>query len=116
MKYILFILISTFFYSCGSEYYEVTKKDSSLLFYTANQIKKEIVLNDLHQIIQIKNFDDKKLSTNWVVDNVVLQDSIEYYGNGKIKTKGYGPSKPRYSNSSETGRKKNRRVEIIIDN
>ena len=97
MKYILFVLISTFFYSCGSEYSEITKKDSSLLFYTANQIKKEIVLNDSHQIIEIKNFDDKKLSTHWVADNVVLQDSIEYYGNGKIKTKGYLKSGKKHS-------------------
>ena len=34
----------------------------------------------------------------------------------KIKVKGYGPSKPRYSNSSEVSKIKNRRVEIYIDN
>jgi len=34
----------------------------------------------------------------------------------KIKVKGYGPSKPRYSNSSEASKIKNRRVEIYIDN
>ena len=34
----------------------------------------------------------------------------------KIKVKGYGPSKPRYSNSSEANKIKNRRVEIYIDN
>tara|TARA_B100000029_G_scaffold415741_1_gene419668 strand:+ start:548 stop:1966 length:1419 start_codon:yes stop_codon:yes gene_type:complete len=47
------------------------------------------------------------------IKNYLLEKGI---GRNKIKTKGYGPSKPRYSNSSETGRKKNRRVEIIIDN
>ena len=34
----------------------------------------------------------------------------------KIKVKGYGPSKPRYSNNSEASKIKNRRVEIYIDN
>ena len=34
----------------------------------------------------------------------------------KIKVKGYGPSKPRYTNSSEANKIKNRRVEIYIDN
>lgn len=34
----------------------------------------------------------------------------------KIKVKGYGPSKPRYSNNSEANKIKNRRVEIYIDN
>ena len=34
----------------------------------------------------------------------------------KIKVKGYGPSKPRYSNNSEVNKIKNRRVEIYIDN
>ena len=34
----------------------------------------------------------------------------------KVKVKGYGPSKPRYSNSSEANKIKNRRVEIYIDN
>jgi len=34
----------------------------------------------------------------------------------KIKVKGYGPSKPRHSNSSEVSKIKNRRVEIYIDN
>ncbi len=33
----------------------------------------------------------------------------------KIKVKGYGPSKPRYSNSSEASKIKNRRVEIYIN-
>ena len=77
MKYILFISLTVFLCSCGSDYSKITKKDSSLLFYATNQIKKEIVLNDSHQIIEIKNFDDKKLSTHWVADNVALQDSIE---------------------------------------
>ena len=89
MKYILFIIISTFFYSCGSDYSEVTKKDNRLIFHGSNQIKKEIILNDAHQIVAIKNFDDTKLSTHWISNDMQLRDSIEYYGNGKIKIKGY---------------------------
>ena len=35
----------------------------------------------------------------------------------RLKIKGYGPLKPRYSNSSEDTRKLNRRVEVlVIDN
>ena len=97
IKYILIISLTIFLCSCGSEYSEITKKDNSLIFYSSNQIKKEIILNDSHQIIEIKNFDDKKLSTHWVADNVELQDSIEYYGNGKIKTKGYLKSGKKHS-------------------
>ena len=34
----------------------------------------------------------------------------------RIKTIGLGSSRPRFSNDSESGRQKNRRVEIVIDN
>ena len=89
MKYILFICLAVFFYSCDSEYSKITKKDNSLFFYTANQIKKEIILNDSHQIIEIRFFDDGNLSSQWIPNRGELKDSIDYYGNGKIKTKGY---------------------------
>ena len=34
---------------------------------------------------------------------------------GQIKVKGYGPTRPRYSNDSQEFRFKNRRVEIYIN-
>jgi len=89
MKYILFIILTIFFCSCGSEYSKITKKDNSLFFYASNQIKKEIILDGNHQIIEIRIFNDGNLSSQWIPSSVQLKDSIEYYGNGKIKTKGY---------------------------
>jgi len=89
MKYILFIILTVLFYSCGSEYSKITKKDNTLFFHTSNQIKKEIILNDSHQIIEIRTFNDSNLSSQWIPNKAELKDSIEYYGNGKIKTKGY---------------------------
>ncbi len=49
---------------------------------------------------------------------LVIKKFLVDYGvdKNKIKVKGYGPSKPRYSNSSEVSKIKNRRVEIYIDN
>ena len=61
MKYILFIILTVLFYSCGSEYSKITKKDNTLFFHTSNQIKKEIILNDSHQIIEIRTFNDGNL-------------------------------------------------------
>ena len=90
MKYILFIILTVFFYSCGSEYSKITKKDNSLFFHASNQIKKEIILDDNHQIIEIRIFNDGNLSSQWIPSSVQLKDSIEYYGNGKIKTCRYG--------------------------
>ena len=89
MKYILFSMLATFFFSCGSEYSQIIKKDNSLIFYSSNQVIKEIILNDNHQIIEIKNFDDSNLISQWIPNDIELKDSIEYYGNGNIKTKGY---------------------------
>ena len=89
MRYILFIILATFFYSCGSEYSKITTRDNHLVFHSAHQITKEIVLNNDNQIIEIRNFNDGNLSTKWIPNNIELKDSIEYYGNGKIKTKGY---------------------------
>ena len=101
MKYLLFIVVSIFFYSCGSEYSEI-KKDkinsfffgypaNTLDFYKSNQLSKRyIFLGDDKQIFEIHNFNDKKLSFRFLPDSYIeLQDSIEYYGNGKIKTRGY---------------------------
>ena len=89
IKYISFIILAIFLCSCGSEYSKITKKDNSLLFHASNQIKKEIILNDSHQIIEIRFFNDNNLSSQWVPNSLGLKDSIEYYGNGNIKTKGY---------------------------
>ena len=50
IKYISFIILAIFLCSCGSEYSKITKKDNSLLFHTSNQIKKEIILNDVYFI------------------------------------------------------------------
>jgi len=89
MRYILFIILATFFYSCGSEYSKITTRDNYLVFHSAHQIKKEIILNNDNQIIEIRNFNDGNLSTKWIPNDMELKDSVEYYGNGKIKTKGY---------------------------
>ena len=90
LKYLLFITLSTFFYSCGSEYSNVNKIDNKLFFYsTNNQLKKEIILNNANQIVGVNTFNDGKLHSKWISKTLVLQDSIEYYGNGKIKTRGY---------------------------
>ena len=48
-----------------------------------------------------------------VIKKFLTDNGVE---KNKIKVKGYGPSKPRYSNSSEANKIKNRRVEIYIDN
>ena len=89
MRYILFIILAIFFYSCESEYSKITKRDNHLVFHKFNQIKKEIILNNDNQIVEINNFNDGNLSTKWISNDIELKDSIEYYGNGKIKTKGY---------------------------
>ena len=89
MKYILFIISAIFFYSCESEYSKITKRENYLVFHKFNQIKKEIILNNNNQIVEISNFNDGNLSTKWIPNNIELKDSIEYYGNGKMKTKGY---------------------------
>ena len=89
IKYILFIILAACFYSCGSEYSKITKNNNSLFFHGSNQIKKEIILNDNNQIVEIKIFNDNNLYSQWIPNRIELKDSIEYYGNGKIKTKGY---------------------------
>tara|TARA_B100000029_G_scaffold312991_1_gene305465 strand:+ start:14409 stop:15020 length:612 start_codon:yes stop_codon:yes gene_type:complete len=88
-RYITLSLLAILFYSCGSDYSHIAHKDNNLIFYQNGQKKKEIILNNSNQIIEIRNFDDSKLSSKWVSSSVSLKDSIEYYGNGKIKTKGY---------------------------
>ena len=97
MKYILFIISAIFFYSCESEYSKITKRDNHLVFHNFNQIKKEIILNSNNQIVEISNFNDGNLSTKWIPNNIELKDSIEYYGNGKIKTKGYLKDREKHS-------------------
>ena len=89
IKYILFIILVVFLCSCGSEYSKITKQDNTLLLYGSNQIKKEIILNSSHQIIEIKVFNNNNLTHQWISASLELKDSIEYYGNGNIQTKGY---------------------------
>ena len=89
IRYILFAVLTLFFCSCESEISKIIKENNRLIFSNSNQTQKEIILNDHNQIIEIKNFNDGNLSEKWVPDNIELKDSIEYYGNGKIKTKGY---------------------------
>ena len=92
LKYLLFIVLSALFYSCGSEYSKVIKSEDiirQLSFYSANQLKKEIILNENNQINEVITFNDDKLNSTWISKTITLKDSIEYYGNGKIKVKGY---------------------------
>ena len=89
IRYILFASVLFFFYSCGSEYSKIIKNDNSLIFYQSGQIKKEIILNNKNQIIEIKNFNDGKIFSEWFANDLDLIDSVEYYGNGQIKVQGY---------------------------
>ena len=67
---------------------KIIKEDNRLIFSNSVQKQKEIILNEHNQIIEIRNFNDGNLSEKWIPNNIELKDSIEYYGNGKIKTKG----------------------------
>ena len=44
---------------------------------------------------------------SWLIDNGLDQSRLRY--------KGYGESSPRYSNSTQEGRDKNRRIEFFVD-
>jgi outer membrane protein OmpA-like peptidoglycan-associated protein len=80
----------------------------------------------------VKKYEDKRISVEGHTDSVgtvnynmrLSQDrarsvanELNYKGiaGQKLKTKGYGESDPIASNQSETGRRRNRRVEVIIE-
>lgn len=100
------------------------KDNSSKLSLTAKQN-----LDELAKIIQ--KYPDTSLDISVHTDNTgsgrnnqMLSDkraaSVAAYmaeegiGKGRITTKGFGETSPRYSNDSETGRLENRRVEFLI--
>ena len=89
LKIIVYSLICVFCISCGFNSLDINKKDNSIQVYRNNNLIKKYSLNDNHQILDIHNFDDGVLSSQWISSNIELLDSIEYYGNGQIKTKGY---------------------------
>lgn len=88
-KIILYSIISIFYMSCGFNSLDINKVDNSIEIYKNNNLIKKYALNDSHQILDIHNFDDGILSSHWQSNKFELKDSIEYYGNGQIKTKGY---------------------------
>ena len=89
IKIIFYTSISIFYISCGSNSLDINKEDNSIEIYKNNNLIKKYALNDRQQISDIHNFDDGTLSSHWQYNIVELKDSIEYYGNGQIKTKGY---------------------------
>ena len=88
-KSILLILSTILFNACDSDSPSIIKSDNKITLFPSSQIKKELYLNGIGQIIQIETFNDGKLNQIWIPDKTMLEDSIEYYGNGQIKTKGY---------------------------
>tara|TARA_B100000029_G_C17236034_1_gene837210 strand:- start:4 stop:660 length:657 start_codon:yes stop_codon:yes gene_type:complete len=91
IRYTLFIILAIGLYSCGSNSYDISKEDSSIIFYNKNsKLKcKQITFDNSGHITSIQTFKNDKLDTDWVPDNSDLTDMIEYYGNGQIKVKGY---------------------------
>jgi OmpA-OmpF porin, OOP family len=106
---------------------------SSVVFDYKDSTVKSGARNELHQIAQIlKQHPNAKLIIEGHTDSVggdeynqklsearaeAVKDilvSDEKLANLKIETKGYGKSRPLASNTSEEGREKNRRVEIIV--
>ena len=88
-RFTLFILFASFFNACSSDIDSIQKSDSKIIFYNSNHIIKEINLNENGQVIGINTYIDGYLDKIWLSDYNNLSDSLEYYGNGQIKTKGY---------------------------
>lgn len=89
LKIIVYSLICVFCISCRFNSSDIDKKDNSIQIYSNDNLIKKYSLNDNHQILDIHKFNDGVLSSHWISNNIELLDSIEYYGNGQIKTKGY---------------------------
>ena len=88
-QFILLSFISIFLHSCNSNVDSIQKSDNKITFYNSDQIIKEINLDDDGHILNINHYIDGRLDKTWLSEYQGLSDSLEYYGNGKIKTKGY---------------------------
>ena len=92
-KYILLILSIILFNACSSDSPSIIKSDNKITFFPSSQVKKEVFLNDIGQIIQIETFNDGKLNQIWIPDKTILEDSLEaliaaiYLDGGFSKTK-----------------------------
>ena len=89
LRLAFYILSITFFVSCGFDNVDIVKNENDISFYRSGKMTKQYILNAQHQIIDIYVYDDGILSTKWLADDMELIDTVEYYGNGNIKTKGY---------------------------
>ena len=97
MIYLFILVFSIFFISCSKNSLDVTKEKNSIIFYDANLKVKQINLDESGIILNIQTFNNEKLETEWIPDNNNLEEFYEYYGNGKVKVKGYLKNNKKHS-------------------
>ena len=97
MIYLFIVVVATFFISCSENSLHVTKEKNSIIFYNANLKVKQINLDESGVILNIQTFNNNKLETEWIPDNNNLEEFYEYYGNGKVKVKGYLKNQKKHS-------------------
>ena len=89
---ILYVLILFLFLSCDiiKDTINISKSEEKLILNNlSNNDRTEIKFDISDKIIEIGLFSDSKLISEWEPVYSQLEDSIEYYGNGQIKAKGY---------------------------
>ena len=89
LRLAFYILSVIFFISCGLESVDIVKNENNIIFYKNGKMTKQYILNTKHQITDIYVYDDGILNKKWTVNDIELIDTLEYYGNGNVKTKGY---------------------------
>ena len=87
-QFILIILLPVFFNGCSSDIDSIENSDNKITLFNGVH-KKEIILSPNGQIVRIETYIDNLPDKSWEADYYDLSDSLEYYGNGQIKTKGY---------------------------
>ena len=89
IRYKVFIIFATFFYSCSTDFNSIVKDNSSIIFYNQDSKYKQIDIDEAGHILSIQVFKNNKLDMKWVSNISNLSDTVEFYGNGQIKVKGY---------------------------